>query len=41
MGKADWTNHFTRIADDDWTCQAMIAGITSRGSLMMMRRVKP
>ena len=37
----DWTNHFTWIADDDATCQAMIAGITSRGSLTMMRRVRP
>ena len=37
----DWTNHFTRIANDDATCQAMIAGITSRGSLTMMRRVRP
>ena len=27
----DWTNHFTRITDYDATCQAMIAGITSRG----------
>ena len=36
-----WLNdHFTRIADDDTTCQAMIIGVISRGSLTMMRRVR-
>ena len=37
-----WSTDFrARHADDDAMCLAMIAGITSRGSLTMMRCVRP
>ena len=42
MAKADWTKSIAGGSlTRDVMCQCMIEGIISRGSLTMMRRVRP